>query len=121
MSRRLGDGGGRLAVLPCARFRAAAAGVILAALLACSSSAPSDDGVEPSMHSTFRRSELLEDVEHLLTTVREVHPNPYHRADSARIAAARNWNGPGSGGVVIATMCCARGAASAGSLSGELR
>jgi hypothetical protein len=79
--------------LPLSFIRAIAGTVIvLGGLTACSS--PAQQGrvvlAEPAPPRTvYQKNELLHDVDYLMTTVHQVHPNPYHRVDSARIAEAR--------------------------------
>lgn len=78
-----------LKVLPSAAALGTA--VALGGLLACSNISPSDESGLAVLASrpAFERHELLSDIDYLLTTIHQVHPNPYHRADSADIARAR--------------------------------
>jgi hypothetical protein len=49
----------------------------------------SSGGEDRIADAELTRAELLEDIEYIFATLDSVHPNPYHRADSAVVADAR--------------------------------
>lgn len=74
--------------LPCLSRVAVSIAAVLLVVTGCSPSAGARD-TAPQQGTLFSRAELLEDVAYIFATIRDVHPNPHHRVDSAAVMRAR--------------------------------